>query len=168
LKILHYIDLVNEWTGKCISFLIIVLSLVIGYEVIARYILNAPTIWAHEASGMMFDTYIVLGGAYILSIRGHVNMDVVYNRLSRRQQALLDIITFWVFASFCVALIWTGWERAWYSLRIMEHSATTWGPPLYPIKMVLPIGAFLLLLQGIAKFARDIIILVKGERANEC
>ncbi|GAB6152725.1 TRAP transporter small permease subunit [Desulfosporosinus burensis] len=165
--ILHYLDFVSEWTGKLISFLIIVLSLVIGYEVIARYLLNAPTIWVHEASGMLFGTYIVLGGAYVLSIGGHVNMDLVYNRLSIRQQALLDIITFWVFAAFCVTLIWTGWERAWYSIKVMEKSASIWGPPLYPIKLVLPIGAFLLLLQGIAKFARDVITLVKGERANE-
>lgn len=162
--VLHYIDLVSEWTGKSISFLIIVLNLVIGYEVIARYLLNAPTKWAHEASGMLFGTYIVIGGAYILLNKGHVNMDIFYNRLSKRHKALLDIITFWVFAFFCAALLWKGWERAWYSLKTMEHSSTIWGPPLYPIKLVLPIGAFLLLLQGIANFTRDVITLVKGER----
>ncbi|HBW35770.1 MAG TPA: ABC transporter substrate-binding protein [Desulfosporosinus sp.] len=161
--ILHYIDLVSECSGKFISLLIIVLNLIIGYEVIARYVLNAPTIWVHEASGMLFGTYIVLGAAYILSIKGHVNMDLVYNRLSRRQQAFIDIITFGVFAAFCVALIFKGGERALYSIRIMEHSSSIWGPPLYPIKIMLPIGAFLLLLQGIAKFARDVTTLVKGE-----
>lgn len=161
-KYLHYIDLVSEYSGKFISLLIIVLNLIIGYEVIARYVLNSPTIWVHELSGMLFGTYIVLGAAYILSIKGHVNMDLVYNRLSRRQQAFIDIITFGVFAAFCVALIFKGGERALYSIKIMEHSSSIWGPILFPIKMMLPIGAFLLFLQGIANLARDVNTLVKG------
>lgn len=161
-KYLHYIDLVSEYSGKFISLLIIVLNLIIGYEVIARYILNAPTIWVHEASGMLFGTYIVLGAAYVLSIKGHVNMDLLYTRLSRRQQAFIDIITFGVFAAFCITLIVKGGERALYSIKIMEHSSSIWGPPLYPIKLMLPIGAFLLLLQGLANFSRDVMTLVKG------
>jgi TRAP-type mannitol/chloroaromatic compound transport system permease small subunit len=160
-RVFHFIDLLSEWTGKASAFLVLVLSFLIGYEVVARYLFNRPTIWAHELSAMIFGTYIILGGAYLLSIRGHVNMDLIYDRLSPRKKAFLDIITFWFFAVFCIALVWKGGDTAWYSLKTGEHARTVWSPPLYPIKMVLPIGAFLLLLQGIAKFIRDVITLIK-------
>lgn len=145
------------------SFLIIALSLVVGYEVIARYVFSRPTIWAHEASAMIFGTYIIMGGAYTLYLSGHANMDLVYGSISPRRRALLDIITFWFFALFCAVLVWKGGETSWRALKSLEHSGSIWNPPIYPIKVVLPIGAGLLLLQGIAKFVRDVITLVKRE-----
>lgn len=161
-RVLHFIDLLSEWVGKASAFLILALSLVVGCEVVVRYGFNAPTNWGHEASVMIFGAYFILGGAWVLSIRGHVNMDVVYGRLSPRKKALIDLITFWFFALFCVVLVWHGGERAWYALKIWEHSETVWSPPIAPIKLMLPIGAGLLLLQGVAKFVRDAITLVKG------
>jgi TRAP-type mannitol/chloroaromatic compound transport system permease small subunit len=160
------IDLISEWTGKLSAFLIVVLSFVIGYEVVARYIFNHSTNWANETSAMVFGAYIILGGAYTLSIGGHVNMDLIYQRFSPRKKALVDIITFLFFALFCVVLVWKGGDRAWYALKNMEHSGTLWNPPIYPIKLVLPIGAFLLLLQGVAKFVRDAVTLVRGRNVS--
>ena len=164
-RVLHYIDLVSEWIGKASAFLVLALSFVIGYEVVARYLFNRPTIWAHELSAMVFGAYIILGGAYLLSAGRHVNMDLIYGFLSPRKKALIDIITFWFFALFCVALVWKGGDTAWYSLSIREQARTMWSPPLYPIRLILPIGAFLLLLQGVAKFIRDTITLAKGGEA---
>lgn len=161
-RVLHFIDLLSEWIGKASAFLVLALSFVIGYEVVARYLFNRPTIWAHELSAMVFGAYIVLGGAYLLSAGRHVNMDLIYGFLSPRKKALIDIITFWFFAIFCVALVWKGGDTAWHSIIVREQARTTWSPPLYPIRLVLPIGAFLLLLQGVAKFIRDAITLAKG------
>lgn len=161
-RVLHFIDLLSEWIGKASAFLVLALSFVIGYEVVARYLFNRPTIWAHELSAMVFGAYIVLGGAYLLSAGRHVNMDLIYGIFSPRKRALIDIITFWFFAIFCVALVWKGGDTAWHSISIREQARTTWSPPLYPIRLVLPIGAFLLLLQGVAKFIRDAITLAKG------
>lgn len=161
-RVLHFIDLLSEGVGKASAFLILALSLVIGYEVVLRYGFNRPTIWAHETSVMIFGAYFILGGAWILSTRGHVNMDLIYGRLSPRKKALIDIITFAFFALFCAVLVWYGGEAAWYTLKTWQHSETVWGPPIAPIKIVLPVGAGLLLLQGVAKFVRDAITLVKG------
>ncbi|MCL6477566.1 MAG: TRAP transporter small permease subunit [Peptococcaceae bacterium] len=159
---LSLIDRISEWTGKLSAFLIVILSFMIGYEVVSRYIFNRPTLWVNETSAMLFGAYIIFGGAYTLSAGGHINMDLVYQRFTKRQKALIDLITFWFFALFCVVLVWKGGDSAWYSLKNLEHSGTLWNPPVYPIKLVLPIGAFLLLLQGVAKFIRDAKILVGG------
>ncbi len=164
-RVLHFIDLISEGVGKVSAFLILALSLVIGYEVVLRYGFNHPTIWAHETSVMIFGAYFILGGAWVLSVRGHVNMDVVYGRLSPRKKALIDLITFWFFVLFCAVLVWKGGEAAWYTIKTWQHSETVWSPPIGPIKLMLPIGAFLLLLQGVAKFVRDAITLVKGRES---
>jgi len=159
-RLLKVIDLISEWTGKFCAFLVVLLSFIVGCEVIARYFFDRPTLWATETSAMVFGAYVILGGAYTLSIKGHVKMDIISQHLSFRKKAFTDIITFWFFALFCVVLVWKGWDRAWYALLNMERSGSLWNPFIFPIKMVLPIGASLLLLQGIAKFIRDAAILL--------
>ncbi|MBA7540200.1 hypothetical protein ES705_32494 [subsurface metagenome] len=62
MQFLRLIDRLSQWLGRVSSFLIIAMTLLICYEVVARYIFNRPTIWAHEASAMVFGTYFVLGG----------------------------------------------------------------------------------------------------------
>lgn len=163
-RFLRIIDSFNKWVGKASGYMILILIFVVGYEVIARYLLRQPTIWAQETSAMLFGAYIILGGAYTFYNGDHVNMDLVYSRLSVRMQALVDVITFFLFALFCLALMWKGFEAAWWSLKDLEHSGSIWNPPVYPIKIVLPLGATMLLLQGVAKFIRDIVTLVGGAR----
>jgi TRAP-type mannitol/chloroaromatic compound transport system permease small subunit len=147
-----------------VSFLIVVLTFLICFEVVARYLLNRPTIWVNEASAMLFGTYIIIGGAYTLYTQGHVNMDVIYGRLLPKGKALIDLITFWFFLLFCGALLWMGGDTAWRALKNFEHSGSIWNPPVYPIKAIMPIGVFLLFLQGLAKFVRDVITIVTGGR----
>jgi TRAP-type mannitol/chloroaromatic compound transport system permease small subunit len=161
-SLLHSIDNISNWIGKVVSFLIIALTFLICIEVVARYLLNRPTIWAQETSGMLMGAYIIFGGAYTLYTGGHVNMDVVYGHLTQKKKALIDVITFWLFLLFCGGLLWMGGDSAWRALRNLEHSGSLWNPPIYPFKLILPIGVFLLLLQGLAKFVRDTITLVTG------
>jgi TRAP-type mannitol/chloroaromatic compound transport system permease small subunit len=165
-SLLHFIDNISKWTGRVVSFLIVAMTFFICIEVVARYLLNRPTIWVHETSAMLMGAYIIFGGAYTLHTGGHVNMDVVYGRLLPKKKALIDVITFWLFLLFCGALLWMGGDSAWRALRNWEHSGSLWNPPIYPFKLILPIGVFLLLLQGLAKFVRDAITLVTGGRVE--
>ncbi|MBU4277185.1 MAG: TRAP transporter small permease subunit [Proteobacteria bacterium] len=162
-KLLARIDSLSDHIGRAVAYLIPILALVEVYEVVARYVFNAPTIWACELSSMLFGVFILLGGAYTLHLGGHVNMDIVYNRLSVRGRAIMSICTFPLFLVFMGVLLWKGWEMAWRSLSLVEHDSTQWGPPLYPFKLMLPLGALLLLLQGVAKLARDIGTLMGDE-----
>jgi len=164
-KILQLIDALSDWTGKAVSFLILGLALVIGYEVIMRYGLSRPTVWVHEFSVMLFGTAMIISGAYVLRHNGHITMDIVYGMLSERTRAILDVITcFLLTLPFILVLLWFGGERAWKSLLTLEHDSTQWGPPIYPLRIMLPIGAFLFLLQSLAKLARDFVIIFGGKR----
>ncbi len=159
--LLHFVDNISKWTGRVTSYLIVALTFLICFEVVARYLLNRPTIWVHETSAMLMGAYIIFGGAYTLYTGGHVNMDVAYGHLLPKNKALIDVITFWLFLLFCGALLWMGGDSAWRALRSLEHSGSIWNPPIYPFKLILPVGVFLLLLQGLAKFVRDAITLVR-------
>lgn len=157
----HLIDTVNEWVGKIVSYLILFMMAIMVFEVGARYVFLSPTIWAHETSSFLFGVGVMLGGGYTLLYREHVNMDIIYNRFSLRSRATVDLITSILFFSFCIALIWKGAEWAWRSLLLLEASYTVWAPPFYPIKLMIPIGGSLLLLQGLAKFIRDLTTAIR-------
>jgi TRAP-type mannitol/chloroaromatic compound transport system permease small subunit len=112
---------------------------------------------------MLFGAYVVLCGGHILASGGHVNVDILYSRFSRKAQAKLDIVTSFLFFMFCVMMVYYGGSLAWESLSTFEHSQSAWNPPIYPVKLTIPLGGGLLLLQGIAKLMRDILLVVKGE-----
>ena len=160
---LHIIDFIIKWTGKMVSFLVIVIIGVTIWEVVLRYVFNAPTIWAFDAAYLIFGAYGLLGGAYTLYFKGHVSVDILYGRLSLKTRAIIDLLTFPFFLLFCSLLLWKGGEMAWDSLKIMERGSSAWNPPIYPIKLTIPLGAFLLLIQGVAKFIRDLMMAATGK-----
>ena len=157
------VDSINDKAGRILSLFILLMFALLITEVIRRYFLNSPTVWANELSQMLFGAYVVISGGHILASGGHVNVDILYSRLSRKTQAKLDIITSFLFFMFCVMMVYYGGSLAWESLSTFERSQSAWNPPIYPAKLTIPLGAGLLLLQGIAKLIRDILIVIKGE-----
>ena len=158
-KILSVIDRISEWTGKAISLLWLPLIGVIVYSVIMRYVFNKAPQGADEVAGWLWGIAWIVGGAYAYFLGAHVKMDTIYNRLSIRGRAIADLFTAPIFYAFVIALMWKTVVYAWDSVAIHEHAATMWSPPIYPIKVFIPLGVFLLLLQGLAKTVRDVIIL---------
>jgi TRAP-type mannitol/chloroaromatic compound transport system permease small subunit len=166
-KVLTYIDLVSEWTGKATSYLVLVLTGTVTYEVVCRYAFNAPTIWAQESSTYLYGAFFMLGGAYVLLHDGHVRVDIFYSRLSQRGKAIVDLITFPVFFFLFVGiLVWEGGKMAIWSWSIWEHTQSPWSPPIYPLKTVIPVASLLLFLQGLARYIRDIRFLVNERRKH--
>lgn len=164
-RVLSLIDSINEWVGKAFSYLVLVLALIVGYEIVMRYGFNRPTIWVNELSAMLFGSFMIIGGAFTARYNGHVGMDIVYNRLSTKWRALLDVVSFFLlFLPLLGVLVWKGGASAWKSVMMLEHDSTQWGPPLYPIRIMLPLGALLFLLQATAKMVRDLMALFRGDR----
>jgi TRAP-type mannitol/chloroaromatic compound transport system permease small subunit len=162
--ILNAVDTINDWVGKALSLGVLFMFGLVLIEVIRRYFLNSPTVWGNELTQLVFGVYTVLAGGYVLKWGGHVNVDIFYGRFSTRGRAIVDIITFFLFFIFCGMLLIYGGSLAWESLSRLEHSQSAWNPPLYPVKLMIPTGAFLLMIQGIAKLVRDIVTVVTGGR----
>jgi TRAP-type mannitol/chloroaromatic compound transport system permease small subunit len=157
------VDWINGWVGKVMAYSVFVIFVLLMIEVIRRYLLNAPSVWGNELTQMIFGAYAVPGGAYILAAGAHVNVDIVFARLSRKTQAKLNIATFVLFAMFCGMMFYYGGSLAWEALSNLESSASAWDPPIWPVKLTIPIGAGLLFLQGVANLIRDILIVQDKE-----
>jgi TRAP-type mannitol/chloroaromatic compound transport system permease small subunit len=162
--ILKAVDNINDWVGKVLSFGVLLMFALVMIEVIRRYLFNSPTVWGNELTQLIFGVYVVLCGGYVLRWGGHVNVDIWYGRFSIKGRAIIDMITFSLFLMFCGMMLAYGGSLAWESLSTFEHSQSAWNPPLYPVKLMIPTGAFLLLLQGIAKLVRDILTLLTAEK----
>lgn len=159
---LDFIDRISLWSGKAVSYLLFSLIGVLVYAVTARYVFNSPVLWGDEISRFLFGTVGLLAGAHCLYRGAHVRMDVVYNRLSIRGKAIVDVLTASLFFYFVIVLLWQGGQFALRSILTLQCTDSVWGPPEYPIKTIIPVAAFLLILQGAAKFIRDLVLAIRG------
>src|SRR3990170_2565117 len=130
---IRLIDAITAWSGERVRWLIIPLVGALSYEVFARYLFNAPTVWAFEITYMLYGSHFMLGAAYALYEGAHIRTDIFYSRFPVR------------------------WQDAVESWRILERSdASTWRPPLYPLKTVIPVAALLLLIQAVSEFLKSL------------
>lgn len=164
--VVRRIDVISEWTGKIFSKLIFFVIGVMVAGVVMRYFFNAPLFWAFHVSLYAGGTFGLLAAGYCLLHGRHVKIDVIYRRLSRRRQAILDVITAGFFFLFIIALLWEGYLGFVESFRIQETVISNWRVVLWPFKLMVPIGAFLVLLQGAAKFSRDLFYAVSGRELS--
>jgi len=157
------IDAANDWVGRVLQYFLFAIFFLLMMEVVRRYVFNSPTVWANELSQLFFGTYAILSGGYVLRTGGHVNVDIIYSHFSKKTQAVCDICTFTLFFLFMGMMVWMGWEMGWESMSRFETSESAWDPPIWPIKMMIPTGAALLLLQGVCKLILDIFTLLDIE-----
>ncbi|SDL37620.1 TRAP-type mannitol/chloroaromatic compound transport system, small permease component [Modicisalibacter muralis] len=157
------IDRMNSVVGEFVALWSVIAVFAYYYEVIARYVFNSPTNWVHESMFLMFGMQYLLSGAYALREGSHVRVDVLYNYLSLRARAVMDVVTSVFFFIFVGTLLWTGWTFFHDSFGASEVSFTEWGIQYWPVKLAIPIGAALILLQGLADLVRNVLMLKRGE-----
>lgn len=166
-RVIYSIDQLSKSVGHAFAWCIVILTLGTCYEVFVRYVLNNPTAWAFDMSYLMYGAVFFMAGAYTLSRGGHVRADMYYRRWPVRVQASVELALYVLFFFPGVtALVISGWGYGTSSLRILEVSVNSpAGVPIWPLKMMIPIGASLLTLQGIAEVLRCIQCLKDGQWA---
>lgn len=164
-KVLRVIDAITQYTAELLKWFCYALVLVIVYDVIMRYVFDAPTMWAFEIAYMLGGAIFVLGFAYTHYHRKHVRVDIFYSRLSPRRRAIIDVFgTLFLFFPLLVLLIHGSFLWMWRAWSIGEISiVTNWFPPIAPFRTVVFIGFSLLAFQAIAEFIRDLYILVRNK-----
>jgi len=165
-RALDVIDRISVVTGRATALLVLPFVGVVLYEVVARFAFNVSAIWGHELTSFLYGGICLLASAWTLQQNRHVGIDVFSVRLSPKGKAVLSLVTYsFLFLPLIGIIFWQGIDTAAWAWRIRQHSWTAWGPPLYPIKMVIPVAVFLLLLQGIAKCARDLHYVIKRKQS---
>ncbi len=161
-KVIFYIEKINKMVGKASTNLIFIFMFLMVYEVIARYFFQSPTIWVHELCGYLFAAYIALTGGWVLLKKGHVAVDIIYQYFPKKLKYTADIIVCFVALFMFIVLFWQGYKFAWHAFATKQHSHTLFGPVLWPVKILLPIGALLFILQIFADLGKIILKLKKG------
>ena len=156
------LDWTTEWSGRFVSYWTLLSIFVYYYEVVVRFVFNSPTNWVHESMFLMYGMQYLICGAYALKQDAHVRVDVFYVKFPKRWKAIADIITSFFFYLFCGTMLVTGWTYAWQATQLGEVSFSEWGIQYWPIKLAIPVGAALILLQGTSRLIKDIQIAVKG------
>ncbi|GAB5602608.1 TRAP transporter small permease subunit [Thermus sp. FJN-A] len=162
-RFLALVEALSLWSGRAAAWLTLAAVLILTVEVVRRYFFNAPTQWAHEISTLLFGLLYALSGAYALKEKAHVGVDVFYARFSVKGRAWVNLFGFAFLALFSGTLLVYGWQFFWTSWQNREFSLANQAIPLFPFKLAIPLGAALLLLQGLANAIRDLMVLLGKE-----
>jgi TRAP-type mannitol/chloroaromatic compound transport system permease small subunit len=158
IRLVRSIDRFTDVTGTWVAWLNLPLVAAVSYEVIARYLFNAPTMWSFDVTYMLYGTIFMLGAAYALLKGAHIRTDFFYERWSPKTKGMVDSISYLVFffPSLIMFLAASG-NEAWYALSINEVSEQTpWRPILWPYKTIVPLTCVLLMLQGVSETIKSV------------
>jgi len=167
MKLFFYlVDGANEIVGRVLSWAVVLIMLITVYDVALRYVFGQPTLWAFDVVKQLYAIEFMTLAGFGLLHNKHVAVDVITVRLNRRQQAILEVISYLIFfLPFAIMLIWKSYE---FAARSWVSGETTWGVvalPVYPIKTTMVVASVLLLLQGIAKIIREVRVAMGEEAA---
>ncbi|PIE61587.1 MAG: C4-dicarboxylate ABC transporter permease [Desulfobacterales bacterium] len=158
-RLAGWIDGISHVSASIIMYVVVALTMVLGYEIIARYAFNSPTKWAFDLSYMMGGAFFLFGQAHTLANRRHVRIDIFYSTFSPRTQAIIDVIFYLVFFfPLWIGLLIALYPYVMFSWSVHEKSMQSyWQPVIYPFKTLMPMGVFLLVLQGGADCLRQLM-----------
>lgn len=162
----RYVDAVNRMVGQVTMCLIFVMMGILLYAAISRTFFNLPLIWAVEMAQMTMTTYYILGGAYSLQLGAHVRMDLLYDNWTEKRKAFTDSITAFCLVFYLIILMYGGISSTQYALEYDQRNFSVWAPPMAPVKIIMCIGIFMMLLQALSLFFRD-LAKVKGVDIDE-
>ena len=154
----RYVDALNYRIGRIAMYLLFVMGAILLYSTLSRMFFGIPINWVLEMSQFLLSAYYLVGGAYALQMDQHVRMDLFYGRLDARRRAITDAITIFFVIFYLVVLFGGGLSSTNYAIQYNQKNYTAWSPVLWPIKTVMTAGVFLMLLQCISSFIKDVAI----------
>ena len=161
-RVTPVVDAISTWSGKAIAWLIVPMFVVLFFEVMVRKFWQ-PTIWANDVATLCYGAHFFIAGAYALKLQKHIRTDFLSRNWSLKTQVRMDLVQYLlIFLPGMVMLTWIGMEYAWESWELREQLMTTWRPPAYWYKAVIPLSSALILLQGIAEVLKCVKTLHSG------
>jgi TRAP-type mannitol/chloroaromatic compound transport system permease small subunit len=157
-KLSTAIDRVNQLFGKLASIMILLSCVVSAGNALLRYGLDVSNNWPLELQWYLFAAAVMLGASYTLKRNEHVRVDLIYSQLSDRGRVWVDIFGLVLFLMpACLLFTWLSWTTLFYpSWLVTEHSLNAGGLPRYPIKLIVPLGFFMLSLQGLSEIIKRV------------
>lgn len=155
LNYVRFVDRLNRFIGRIAMLLIFAMIGILLYSSITKTFF-LPSLWTLEMAQFTMVAYYLLGGGYSLQLHSHVRMDLLYGRWSSRTRAIVDAFTVVFLSFYLVLLFYGGLSSTAYALKYGEESYSAWAPQMAPIKIIMCVGVFLMLLQAVAVFFKDL------------
>ncbi len=176
------VDGVNLRIGRIAMYGIFVLMGILLWSSVSKTFF-LPSLWTLEMAQFVMVGYYILGGPYSIQLGSNVRMDLLYGGWSMRRKAWFDLLTVCFLIFYLCVLLYGAVSSTAYSLGYwktepfsylfgivtgseeigrLERSSSAWRPYMWPIKLIMIIGFFLMLLQCISEFFKDVLRL-KGE-----
>mgnify|MGYP003429737092 FL=1 len=155
------VERMNRFIGRCTMYMIFVMLAVLLYSSVSKTF-STPAEWTLETAQFLMVAYFLLGGAYSMQLDAPVRMALLYSHWQPRTRVLVDLMTAGFLIFYLLILLYGAVSSTEYALEYGETSYSSWSPAMAPIKIVMTIGVFLMLLQSIAVFFKDIAEL-RGE-----
>ena len=168
-KSITNIDKFSKQVGSVVCWILIPLIFAMTYEVLARKLFLAPTIWAYDISRFLYGALFMLVAGYALSKGVHIRADFLYRNFKIKNQGLID---FWLYLLFyfpgLIVFFYMTFGFVVESIQRGERGMdTTWMPYMWPIKTCLLIGIIFLLIQGFSELLKSYWAAKKGEWPGE-
>jgi TRAP-type mannitol/chloroaromatic compound transport system permease small subunit len=158
----------NEWLGRGVSWLSLLMVLVSVFVVVMRYVFDLGWIWLQESITYMHAALFLVGAAYTLKHDGHVRVDIFYREFRPRTKAWVDLLgSLFLLLPVCLFIFVDSWDYVRQSWSLHEGSREAGGlDGVYLLKSLILVMAALLVLQGLALAIRNLLVL-SGQTSNE-
>lgn len=157
-KYVRIVDAINYRMGRIIMYFIFVMVGILLWSSISKTFF-LPSLWTLEMAQFAMVAYFILGGPYALQNGANVRMDLFYGNWSDKRKAQVDAFTVFFLIFYLGVMLYGAYDSTSYSFQYGERSPTAWRPYLWPIKVMMSFGIFMMLLQAISELFKDIATL---------
>lgn len=154
-RYVRIVDAVNHRIGRIMMYGIFVMVAILLWSSFSKTF-TLPSLWTLEIAQFAMVAYYILGGPYSIQLGSNVRMDLFYGNWTVRRKAQVDAITIFLLIFYLGVLLYGAIDSTTYALQYGERSSTAWRPYMWPIKIIMCVGFFLMLLQAISEFFKDI------------
>ena len=153
-----YVDYISTKVGRIAMYTIFLMIAVLLLGAVTRNILNMPLSWTVEMAQFIITGYYIMGGAYSMQLKEHVRMDLLYDHWSETTKAKVDVVTNFFLLFYLVTLFIGSISSTIYAIEYGQRNFSQWNPSMVPIKIIMVLGIFIMILQTISMFFKDLAI----------
>ncbi|NNE24731.1 MAG: TRAP transporter small permease subunit [Rhizobiales bacterium] len=155
------VDRLNYLIGRVVMYGIFVMVAILMWSTLSK-VTSIPSLWTLEMAQYAMVAYYLVGGPYSMQLNANIRMDLFYHSWSDRKKAQVDAFTILFLIFYLGVLLYGGIDSTIYSYEYGQRSPSAWRPYIWPVKVIMVTGIFLMLLQSISEFFKDIFTL-RGE-----
>lgn len=162
LAYVRFVDRLNLKIGRVVMYGLFIIVAILLWSSLSKALFVIPAMWTLEVAQFALVAYYLLGGPYSIQLGSNVRMDLFYSEWSDRKKAWVDSFTVLLLIFYLGVLLYGAIDSTVYAFEYNERSPSYWRPPMWPIKTLMCVSFFLMLLQAISELIKDIAKL-RGE-----